>query len=372
MTYRDRADQYIDRASGYASGFLNRLKRSWRIIAAGAVLLLVISFGLLWYALQEPGVKPPVKPVVFQTGAMSTSTLWGRALDGVLVDVSSTRLLPLGVMVENSADAWPLQGPAKANLVFEAPVEGATTRFLLVFDASSTVDEIGPVRSARPYYVQWADALGAEYAHVGGSPDGLSLISSLSKFRDLNEFFNGWAFWRSSHRGAPHNVYTRTELLMQAASKWSYAVKQFASWAYMDPIASSTRPYGDVTRINVPYNGMYQAEWRYDAETNSYTRYQNGSIQQDADGTVVTSTNVVIMLTDAQVLDDIGRLKLRTTGKGKALVFNNGEKHEATWSRVDGEHIRFLTADGLDVPFNRGKTWISVVTSANAFEQVLK
>jgi hypothetical protein len=372
MTYRDRADLYINRASGYANGFLNRLKRSWRAIAAGAVLLILTSFGLLWYAFQEPHAKASVSPVAFQSGTLTTSTQRGRALDGVLVDASLTRLLPLGVMVENSADAWPLQGPAKANLVFEAPVEGASTRFLLMFDASSTVDEIGPVRSARPYFVQWADVLGAEYAHVGGSPEALTFITSLSKFRDLNEFFNGWAFWRSSRRAAPHNVFTRTELLMQASLKKSYAQKQFASWAYMDPIASTTQAHADIIDINVPYNGVYQAGWKYNAETNAYTRYQNGSVQQDADGTVVTSTNVVILLTDARVLDDIGRLRIRTTGKGKAIVFNNGDKHEATWSRVEGEHIRFLTADGLDEPFNRGKTWISVITSASAFGQVLK
>jgi hypothetical protein len=372
MTYRERADLTIDRASRFASGFLNRLKQSWRAVAAGAVLLVLISFGLLWYALQEPREKTPANPVAIQSGATSASALLGRALDGVLVNASSTRLLPLGVMVENSADAWPLQGPAKANLVFEAPVEGEITRFLLVFDASSTVDEIGPVRSARPYYVQWADALGAQYAHVGGSPEALTYISSLPKFRDLNEFFNGWAFWRSSRRAAPHNIFTRTELLMQASLKKNYAQKSFASWAYADSEASSTRPRGDVTRISVPYSGVYEAEWRYDAEKNSYSRYQNGSIQRDTDGTVVTSTNVVIILTDSQVLDDVGRLRIRTTGKGKALVFNDGEKHEATWSRAEGEHIRFQTVDGLDVPFNRGKTWISVLTSTNAFEKVLK
>jgi hypothetical protein len=233
------------------------------------------------------------------------------------------------------------------------------------------VDEIGPVRSARPYFVDWADGLNAMYAHVGGSPEALSRISSLSRFQDLNEYSNGWAFWRSSRRSAPHNVFTRTELLMQAAGNKKYAPGTFRSWFYYD-FSPDAPKHEAVDHISVPYDGAYAAEWKYDAATNSYTRYQNGSVQKDADGSVVTSTNVVVLLTDAQVLDDVGRLRIRTTGKGKALLFSSGDMQEVTWARVSGEHIRFLTVDGRDAAFARGKTWISVLINANAFDQVLK
>lgn len=369
MTPAERVHKLMERISGAASALVNGATRSWKVLAIIVVLLVGSSIAFLVYALQD--VQPQAPPVVESPVETPTSTvnLLERALDGVLTDASSTHLLPIGVMVENSADAWPLQGPAKANLVYEAPAEGSITRFFLVFDASSTIAEIGPVRSARPYYVDWADGLEAVYVHVGGSPDALTQINATPGFRDLNEFFNGWAFWRSAKRAAPHNVFTRTELLLQAADRKHYAPGSFTAWHYAD--ATSTKPTAEVTRIAVPYDGMYAVEWRYDAETNEYIRFRNGSIVRDADGTETRVKNAVVLLTDSQVLDDVGRLKVRTTGRGKAWVFNNGTKREASWIRSAGDHIRFEGLDGADILFERGKTWISVITNADAFAKVL-
>src|SRR5688572_5513956 len=84
----------------------------------------------------------------------------------------------LGVLIENAADAWPLSGLDEAFLVIEAPVEGDIPRFIAFFSEESDVDLIGPVRSARPYYVDWNAELSGIYAHVGGSPEALDLIAS--------------------------------------------------------------------------------------------------------------------------------------------------------------------------------------------------
>lgn len=329
--------------------------------------LLLLSIASLWYALQSTGI---VTGFVEEPEEVVQADVRERALDGVLVHPSSTRLLPLGVMVENSTDAWPLQGPAKANLVFEAPVEGSITRLLLFFDASTTVAEIGPVRSARPYYVDWAHGLNAFYGHVGGSPDALTQINALAAFRDVNEFYNGWAFWRATNRIAPHNVMTSTDLLLQIAAKKEYTAGTFDPWVYAD-IATSTDVA--VNDLRVPYQGGYAASWKYNADTGLYTRhYANGNIVRDADGTAVTATNVVLLLTDATVLDNIGRLKLRTTGSGSAIVATRGNAREVTWQRRANEHLQFSGIDGTDVPLARGTTWVSVVTNADAFGTILE
>jgi hypothetical protein len=338
----------------------------WKPIVAIVAGVFVLSLGLLAYALYANTPAPATTDTETETEEMIDAR--ERALDGVLVHPSSTRLLPLGVMVENSTEAWPLQGPAKAQLVFEAPVEGSITRLLLLFDASSTVAEIGPVRSARPYYVEWADGLEAFYGHVGGSPEGLDRITSLAGFRDLNEFYNGWVFWRASNRVAPHNVMTRTDLLLQAVERKEYVAGSFKPWTYTN---EALPEQAEVSSLHVPYEGSYAADWEYDATTGLYTRhYRTGETVRDADGTAVTATNVVVLLTDASVVDDVGRLRVRTTGSGRALVANGGQLREATWSRTSGNHLVFTTVDGADVPFRRGTTWISVVTKEAQLEKV--
>ncbi len=347
------------------------LKRSWPYLVAGIVLILGLSGYLIHVALKtKPSATTddvPVASASSTTDGSATSTmLVSRFLDGTKVAPDQANLQPYAVMVENSPDARPLSGVAEANLVIEAPVEGGITRFMLVFDATTTVDQIGPVRSARPYFVEFADALKAVYAHVGGSADALSNISQMSKFRNLDEMANGKFFWRSAKRLAPHNAYTRTDLLQQADQAKSWTTATFTPWTYLDQPTTST-DFGTVAQVSVPYGGTFSDAWTFDPTTDSYARYQAGTRQQDADGAAVSAKNIVVILTEEKVLDDHGRLQVRTTGSGKAMLFRDGQQQEVTWHRATGEWFRFESIDGSDVLFEPGKTWMSIVTSPSEF-----
>ena len=157
-----------------------------------------------------------------------------RLIDGVAVE-DETKINPplFAVQVENMVDARPLSGVARANLVYETLAEAGITRLLAIYTADDTVSEIGPVRSARAYYVDWASEFGALYAHSGGSPEALSLIPNYNVL-DLNEFANGRFFWRSSSRYAPHNLYTSTELLNSAFTAKNGAAENFTPWLFKD------------------------------------------------------------------------------------------------------------------------------------------
>ncbi|MCI0479693.1 DUF3048 domain-containing protein, partial [Candidatus Uhrbacteria bacterium] len=225
------------------------VRRSWPQIAGGAVLVLLLCGTFIVLTIRgtfrNPGGETP--PDMILTPPTSTGMAM-RRIDGVLVAEGQEALQPYAVMVENAPDARPLSGPATADLVIEAPVEGGITRLMLVFDATSTAEQIGPVRSARPYFVEWAAAIGAVYAHCGGSPDGLALIRSIEGFRDLDEFWNGNRFWRSSKRFAPHNIYTSMERLLagRASKAWSDG-SVAGPWRYVNP--DDVNEAGDVADI---------------------------------------------------------------------------------------------------------------------------
>lgn len=352
------------------------IKRSWPVLAFGAVLLIGAIAGLTWFAVSGKGRKQPVVQASTATStvaevATSTSDLVSRALDGVLVLPAESRLQAYAVMVENHADARPLSGPAAANLAFEIPVEGGITRYLLIFDATTTVDAIGPVRSARAYYVDLADGLNAVYAHVGGSPESLDMIKGMSGFRDLNEFFNGKYFWRSTKRVAPHSTFTRTDLLHEAAAAKKFKDGHFVGWHYKedDALESTTSSVrGDKDGPKVSYGGSYNTRWTYDRTNNAYERHEGGTLQKDADGTVVKAKNVVVMKTDGDVIDNYGRLKIRTTGRGEAVLYRDGKDSKIVWRRTAGENFRFEGLDGTDVMFNRGTTWIQVTLNSGTFD----
>jgi len=347
-----------------------RFKQSRTTFVIGAVLLVAISAGLFYLIItgRTRGHRMPITPPIVTT--TSTVSLVERALDGVLVPEGEQDLATRAVMVENFTSARPLSGPAKANVAIEAPVEGGITRLMLLFDTTSTVAEIGPVRSARPYFVEWADGWNAGYFHVGGSPEALALIRHRGlAFMDIDEMTNGGDFWRDKHRPAPHHIYTSSELMHQAINEVEIR-RPGANWHFQDMVTSTKR--GGVTLIKIPYGGSYNVAWAYDKDRGVYVRSQAGKPQLDRDGTPVESENVVVIKTEAQVLDSVGRLKVRTLGSGEALIYRDGNRYAARWRRSQQEPMHFESTDGSEILLTRGRTWIQVTTDDLMFAGLSK
>jgi hypothetical protein len=345
-------------------------RRSRVFIILGAGVLVLVSAGI--FALIVRGstrVKreqvPVDAPVVSTT---STETLIARRLDGMIVPKGHEALPVFAVTVENQVDARPLSGISKAQVVFEFPVEGGITRFLALYDASTTVVEIGPVRSARPYFVEMARAWNASYFHVGGSPQALEQLKTWgSSLLDADEYRFASSFRRSSSRAAPHNVYTSDEKMnaLVVAKGFSSSTAALA-WHFQDG-ATTTERGTDGQKISIPYGGSYNVTWAYNKEKNNYKRYQAGRIQKDADGSEVESENVIVMKASAQVMDSVGRLLLKTTSGGDAVAYRDGKKFALRWSRAQGEPLRFEGTDGTEFLLARGKTWIEVAIDDKIF-----
>lgn len=334
------------------------IKQRWPFLIVLVLLVLAASYGLFKFAISGSG-RADDSNTAIATSTQPVDTLVARRLDGVKVKPELANLMPYSVMVENYIEARPMAGISKANLVFELPVEGGITRLMTVFDASSTVERIGPVRSARPYFVDLAKAMESTYAHVGGSPEALNKISGLMGFRNLDEMANGQYFWRVTSKAAPHNVYTSTDQLSRAVQSKKWQVKDFKPWVYDDQATST----GQAMDIKIPYGGNYSVTWKYDASKDLYQRYLANRADKDADGSFVYAKNVLLVYTEESVLDDVGRLRIRTTGQGKAMLFRNGTDITGLWSRDATQFIKVQTAAGSDIAFARGTTWVEFITS---------
>lgn len=258
------------------------------------------------------------------------------------------------IMVENSADAWPIRGIEEAFFVIEAPAEGDIPRFITFFSDESEVEKVGPVRSARPYYVEWATAFHAVYAHVGGSPEALDLIASMEDFVDLNQFYQSEYFWRQTTNGryAPHNVFTSAELFVSSLDELKLDEPEYDYFSFKDdaPIEGE----GKSISVDWTSGSTYDVDWEYRPETNDYFRTQGGS--------EYVANNVVVMATDIRVIDEKGRKKLVTIGEGDALFAQDGEVFLGQWKKESAdEPLLFFTYSGDEISFNAGKTWVEVV-----------
>ncbi len=332
----------------------------------GAALLLCIA--LAAYAFRD--VLFPSASAPAETIGSPSPTVFRDPLTGVRTDAEIAPPNVFGVMVENMIDSWPQSGLDQAFLVIEAPVEAAIPRFVAFFEEGQDVKKIGPVRSARPYYVDWVDEMHAIYAHVGGSNAALDLISTNGTF-DLNEFYNGQYFWRSTDRYAPHNAYTSTAQLALALAHDQSIDKaptpDYGTWTFKDNIVTDSDP--TVPTFFVDFSTpAYRAGWQYEPETNTYERLQAGDQMQMLDGATIHADNVAVLVTDITIIpgDDKGRREVKTVGEGDALIFQDGREIYGTWKKPSvEERTRFYDQDGNEIVWNAGKTWIEVVPSAD-------
>lgn len=288
-----------------------------------------------------------------------------RTIDGVKVSEEEANRRPQAVMIENIVTVRPQSGLGAASLVYEALAEGGIPRFL-VFYSGAELEEIGPVRSARIYYLDWARELDAVYVYCGGDPYALRKIKEYN-IRDLDQMYNGHFFWRTSATIAPHNLFTKTELLDKARAAKGWEDKgEFEPWLFKEEKALEERPEGvkDVVINFSTYS--YQVIWRYDRENNVYQRWNGGVSHLDKNtGEQITAKNVVIQYTVARLKDSgalEGRLGMHTIGGDRALVFQDGEVISGIWKKPSQEaRTRFYNEKGEEIKFNPGPTWIEVV-----------
>ena len=288
--------------------------------------------------------------------------LFPRMIDGVATTVSAITPFPYAVMIENHVDARPPSGLSKANVVYEAEAEGGITRFLAVFASGENISKIGPVRSARSYYIDWADEYSALYVHCGGSPQALSKIKTEGTF-DFNEYFRGRYFWRVKQRRAPHNLYTSSANIEGYLREQGKKTGNFAGWKFIDEQTVDQR--GTITDISVPFHRSgYSVRWEYDRSGNEYSRYHGSSLHKDEDGSRITAKNLVIQYVKRSILDDEGRISLKTYGSGKAKIFFNGRIIEGSWSKdLKKDRTFFYDQDEREIEFIRGTVWVEVVPS---------
>ncbi|MBI5621995.1 DUF3048 domain-containing protein [Candidatus Falkowbacteria bacterium] len=288
-----------------------------------------------------------------------------RSLDGVcLTDAAAANLLPVGVMIENYFEARPPHNLTRAQLVYEAVTEGGIPRLLAVYATDEPIDEIGPIRSARPYFVEWAEELRAMYWHSGGSPQALTYLAATNRVYDVNEFSRGAFFWRDSSLNRPHNLFTSSERIQKYQTKIeAKTTGVYQPWTFVDdPELSARQDIATHFSFNYsPYNN-YFTEWQYNKQENRYYRFQGGQAHLDSNGEQVSAKNIIFQYIPTYVIDRIGRQDIDTFGSGRILLFQNGGVTEGTWEKtVKGERTLFLNADGSAVRFNRGTTWITAM-----------
>ncbi len=341
-------------------------KKQWIITIVIAVVVLT-GAGLGAYAIFHKPAAKPVKHTQKKVAAPKpapvplTSTLTGLPISDAAVNDRPVT----AVMIENSDFARPQSGIDQAGVIFEAVAEGGITRFLTLFqDQEPTY--VGPVRSVRPYYIQWLMGFDAAVAHVGGSGEALQDLKDWGT-KNLDQFYNASAFHRISSRVAPHNMYTSIPALRDIEAKHGYGKANYVGFARKAETASKTP---NATSIDFTLSSaLYNAHFDYDAATNSYKRSEGGKahmVVNEGGGQTQLSPKVVIGLVMQKGSNGIYST-YNTIGSGTAYVFQDGVITQGTWHKTDrASNFTFTDANGAVLKLNPGQTWLTALGATNA------
>lgn len=346
-------------------GFMQKIKtltKKQKIFAGVIVAIVVIGGGATTFALLKPKPQPtPVakKPVV----EAPPKTTEPSRLTGLEVPLEYNQRTATGIMIENSPDARPQSGLKDAGVVYEARVEGGITRFMAVFQ-DNLPEYVGPVRSVRPYFLDFLGPYDAGISHVGGSGQALSEIKNQG-IKDLDQYLgaNSTAYWREKSRYAPHNMYTNVVKLKEVEKQknWSSTYKGFVRGA---EDKASDKPNAKAINIKMS-SANYAVSYQYDAASNTYLRNIGGRPHMDAKSNTQLAPKVLVVPVVSWSQDGIYSV-YAINGSGKVMVFQNGTVTEGTWQKSDRKsQFIFTGSDNQPLKLAPGQTWVTIASSVN-------
>ena len=314
--------------------------------------------------------ETPAQPVVVEP-AKPKPVYYANPLSGerTMSDLSGKR--PYAVMINNKREALPQLGVSQADIIYEVCAEGGITRMEALFATMEGVGNIGSIRSIRPYYIELATGYDAIIIHAGGSEEAYYDLSAwnLTHFDGVRGGYDASIFWRDAwrmaNRGYEHSMLTSGENILNFVEGNRYRLEH--EEGYQAPLKFNNEnpaKFGtDAQSVTVRFSNYKTDVFTYDPETKLYMIEGHG--QEYIDGNTeqqVGVTNVLVLNTTSQVLDNVGRLRVATTGEHSGTYFCGGKAVDITWSRdTRNDAFTYKLANGWDLRWMPGKTYICLI-----------
>mgnify|MGYP001027759403 CR=1 FL=1 len=337
-------------------------KKTTRIIIAILVILILVAGGIMAYMITKDKMNQ-AQPVSENEEEEEILT---AGVSDKKVKIFNGNARPIAVMIDNHNQAWPQAGLNQAYLVYEAVVEGGETRLMALFKGQN-LDKIGPVRSSRHYFLDYALENDAIYVHHGWSPQAQSDISTLG-VNNINGIQESSAsFWRVKDKSAPHNLFTSTDSILKIAERKGYS-KTSDKKSVLNYVANEVEMPAtavNATSVTIPHSNLQTVKYEYNAETKTYTRYARNKLQSDYEtGEPVTTKNIIITMCDNYTLADSeekGRQGLKNIGTFDGYYITNGKaiKIKCTKTARD-QQTKYEDLNGNEIKVNDGNTWVNI------------
>ena len=281
---------------------------------------------------------------------------------------------PIAFMIDNNKNAQPQASLNSTYLVYEIIVEGGESRLMALFKGT-VADEVGPIRSARHYFIDYAMENDALYAHLGMSPQAQATFQEFGIQHINGQVYDTGKprtdtslYWRVKHKKAPHNAYTNTESILEVAKGYGWKTtsdKEPVLNYVTEEVELNQEDSFIVNSVKIPYAKGHTVEYKYNSETGRYTRWSKGKKMFDEmTGEEVTTKNLIITLAENYTLDDgenKGRQDVLTIGSLDGYYITNGRAIKIKCNKTSRfEQTEYVDLNGNEIKVNDGNTWINV------------
>jgi len=337
-------------------------EKKYRVVFIISVVLAVFIIG---------GAVAAIKLRSKDSGGTKTTKIGQSAkkivspLDGMAYTSDVANRHPLAVSVENHPDARPQSGLSRASVVYEAITEGGITRYLAVFGPQDA-SEIGPIRSARLYFMDYVKEFDAFFAHAGGNEDALAKISDYA----IKDIPHSNSFYYRDDKGrnvaSEHTLYANTEKLYKYATAQGFDINTSSYEKMKFKTDGPAVNPGKGVQINFS-SDSYAVRWQYDPVANIYSRFLAGKEDTDRNnGEQVKAKNIIIQTVDRtfQPTGSYGSQNyvFQNLGSGKAWVVRDGQVIDATWKRATlTSRTKYFDANQIEIEMNPGNSWYEIV-----------
>ena len=325
-------------------------------------ILVIIAGGLLIYKVINS--KKTVQTIENGTETNDSNALVVQKQSNIKIFNGTDR--PIAVMIDNHSGAWPQANLNKAYMVYEIVVEGGETRLMALFKGQN-LEKIGPVRSSRHYFLDYALENDAIYVHHGWSPQAQSDISSLgvNNINGIQE--SSTSFWRVKDKSAPHNLFTSTENILKIAERKGYS-KTSNKKSVLNYVANEVEMPStavSATSVTIPHSNLQTVKYEYDEQTKTYKRYARNKLQTDyVTGEPVTTKNIIITMCENYTLSDSenkGRQGLKNIGTFKGYYITDGKAIEIQCTKnARVEQTVYKDLNGKEIEVNDGNTFVNI------------
>ena len=362
-----------------------------------AILVVATGCVVAYKYVTTEKTKEPMETIEVDTDASENKDENTLVVPEKKVQIFSGTDRPIAVMIDNHSGAWPQANLDKAYLVYEIVVEGGETRLMALFKGQD-LEKIGPVRSSRHYFLDYALENDAIYVHHGWSPQAQSDIPKLG----VNNI-NGIAesskdFWRVKDKYSPHNMFTSTASILKIAERkeyettsskesiLNYVAEEFdLSDKYdMEKVEIETTEVLEqaveetieeestietitkiATNVTIPHSKLQTVRYEYNEETKTYTRYARNKLQKDWEtGEEITTKNIIITFCDNYTLTDRenkGRQGLKNIGTFDGYYITNGKSIPIKCTKTAREEQTvYKDLEGNEIVVNDGNTFINI------------